>query len=318
MKRLLVCLSCCPLTQLVGNPELPEDSSIMTPFLKYFVDTTNLDLTQYCIHFVMGGEAMSEGLRTYLQNKGIQKVISSYGASDLELNIGSENEFTINLRKLLLRDEALRADLLIEKDIIPMIFQYNPADFYIEANEDNELLISVCRAGYVAPKIRYNIKDKGQIVKYSQLIKWLKSKNIDLKSLGDCPTDLPLLFHFGRSDQAVSFFGSNISPSHIEEVIFKMPNITDKVNSFCLTTQENETADKQLYIHLESTNHLLSFNPEKLRTDFLNILAKVNQDFREALRMLPVQQQPKLLLHKFGEGPFCDKDIRVKRDYIRS
>ncbi|MEM9884706.1 MAG: hypothetical protein AAF849_02370 [Bacteroidota bacterium] len=287
------------------------------PFLKYFVDTTTLDLEQYCIHFIMGGEAMSEGLREYLQAKGIQKVISSYGASDLELNIGSENEFTINLRKLLIKEASLRKDLLIEHQNIPMIFQYNPADFYIETNAQDELLISVCRAGYVAPKIRYNIKDKGQTLANSQLMKQLKEHQINPKTLGHCPSDLPFLFHFGRSDQAVSFFGANISPSNIEDVIFHIPKIAESVHSFCITTQEDAQANKQLYIHLESTNGFLAFQAGALRKEFFEMLAKINQDFREALRMLPFQQQPQLRLHRFGEGPFQNKDLRIKTAYIQ-
>ena len=287
------------------------------PFLKYFVDTTDLDLTNYKINMVMGGEAMSEGLRTYLQKKGIQKVFSSYGASDLELNICSENNFTIQLRKLLIENDSLRKDLLIDDNIIPMIFQFNPADFYIETNEEDELLISICRPDYIAPKIRYNIKDKGQIIRHSELITWLEKNNIDSSILKDCKTDLPLLFHYGRSDQTVSFFGSNISPNDIQEVIFKMPQITDKVSSFCLAINEDNEANKQLDIHLESTTEKLNFICEKSQKDFLKILSKVNQDFREALRMLPIQQQPKLVLHKFGEGPFSENDIRIKTKYIR-
>jgi len=286
------------------------------PFLKFFVDTTSLDLRKYKINMIMGGEAMSEGLRTYLQAKGVNKVFSSYGASDLELNICSENDFTIKLRKLRIENESLRKDLLIDNCIIPMIFQYNPTDFYIETNENDELLISICRPGYIAPKIRYNIKDKGQIIRHSELLSWLKKNNIDTSILDDCPTDLPLLLHYGRVDQTVSFFGSNISPNDIQEVLFKMPEITGKVNSFCLSIYEDKQANKQLDIHLESTTGKLTFKTDKFRKDFLQILAKVNQDFREALRMLPIHQQPKLQLHKFGEGPFQGGDIRIKTQYI--
>lgn len=286
------------------------------PFLKFFVDTTQLDLKDYKIHMVMGGEAMSEGLRTYLQAKGIEKVFSSYGASDLELNICSENDFTIKFRKLLIENECLRKELLIDNSIIPMVFQFNPTDFYIETNKEDELLISICRPGYIAPKIRYNIKDKGQVIRHSELVTWLKKNNIDLSILDDCRTDLPLLLHYGRSDQTVSFFGSNISPNDIQEVIFKLPQITSKVSSFCLSIYEDKEENKQLDIHLESTTSNLTFKPENFLKHFLQVLSKINPDFCEALRILPMHQQPKLRLHKFGEGPFSNNDIRIKTKYI--
>src|SRR5204863_1767743 len=55
------------------------------PFIKSFVDTTALDLSQYHMDLVVGGEGISEGLRAHLL-KSFQSVISSYGASDLEIN----------------------------------------------------------------------------------------------------------------------------------------------------------------------------------------------------------------------------------------
>ena len=91
-----------------------------------------------------------------------------------------------------------------------MIFQYNPSDFLIESNSDDELITTICRDGYVAPKIRYNIKDKGYSLKYNEIKKIIKELNLEDQIIWS-KTDLPVLFHFGRSNMTVSFYGSNIT-----------------------------------------------------------------------------------------------------------
>ena len=79
------------------------------PFIKSFVDTARLDLKQYRMDLIVGGEGISEPLRTHLLQY-FQTVISSYGASDLEINIGVETDLTINLRRLCMKDRRALAD----------------------------------------------------------------------------------------------------------------------------------------------------------------------------------------------------------------
>src|SRR6202007_3270646 len=70
------------------------------PFIRAFVDECDLDLSPYHIDFIVGGEGLSEGLRSHLLQSA-KSVVSSYGASDLEINIGVETPLTIALRRLL-------------------------------------------------------------------------------------------------------------------------------------------------------------------------------------------------------------------------
>ena len=57
------------------------------PFLKHLLDeaeTRGFEWDQYRIHGIVAGEGMSEGLRTYLEQR-FRTVWSGYGASDLAL-----------------------------------------------------------------------------------------------------------------------------------------------------------------------------------------------------------------------------------------
>ncbi len=70
------------------------------PFLKTLADDPRLDWSKYKIDGAFGGEGVSESLRDYLQQK-FGRVMGSYGASDLEVNMALESPLTINLRRAL-------------------------------------------------------------------------------------------------------------------------------------------------------------------------------------------------------------------------
>ena len=288
------------------------------PFLKYLVDTSEIEWDKFNIAFIFGGESMSEGMRDYLFQKGIKKVYSSLGASDLELNISAENDFTISLRKLLRSNQSLQSKILKHTGALPMIFQYNPTDFLIESSDIGELIVTIGRPDYIAPKIRYNIHDRGHTLSLKDLYSILKSLNISLDILAKPQTDLPLLLHYGRADMTVSFFGANISPTDINEVIYSIPELSEIVNSYNLSINEDKEGTKKLIISLEvqkgETTELLDL--EKIQATFFENLSKINQDFREVRKMLPNSSLTVLCFEDFGSGSFKENDIRIKAKYI--
>lgn len=290
------------------------------PFLKLLVDCKNIDWKKFNCTFIFGGEGMSEQMRDYFLSKGIQRVYGSLGASDLELNIGAENDFTIALRKLLSANKELAAKILKHKGPLPMIFQYNPMDFYIETSEDGELLISLCRRNYVSPKIRYNIHDLGHVVRMPALKQALKELQISADTLLLPASDLPILFHYGRSDMSVAYFGCKISPLDIQELIFRIPFLTDNINSFTLFTYEDDAINKNLTICFELKENLSFIELNMVHADIskliLSELQGLNQDFRESIKMVSTGNEPKIEFYSLGEGPFKDSDIRIKNRYI--
>jgi phenylacetate-CoA ligase len=288
------------------------------PFLKALVDTTAIDWNAFNVVFIYGGEGMSEAMRAYLLATGVRKVYGSFGASDLELNISTENDFTIALRKELERNKTLAAQLVRYSGTMPMIFQYNPMDFYIETDPTGELLITLCRPDYISPKIRYNIHDRGHIVRMPELKRVLQECDVDIAKLGTPSSDLPLLFHYGRSDMAVAFFGCKIAPADMQEVIFRLPAITSEIESFTLMTYEDDQVDKQLVLCLElfEGKEPEHYDAPALAQAMFAELANVNQDFRESARMIPAGREPSVELYKHGTGPFAESDIRIKLKYI--
>ncbi len=289
------------------------------PFLKLLADSKKIEWDKYNVIAIFGGEGMSEGMRSYL-SKSFKKIYGSYGASDLEINIGAENDFTIALRQLMLENSNLRKKLM-QRDygVLPMIFQYNPLDYYIETNDEGELLVTLCRASNIAPKVRYNIHDLGHVWRLPDLKKTLKEFGIAVEDISSQYSDLPLLFHYGRSDMSVAFYGCKITPQNIEEVIFSLPDLAKVTSSFSILVSEDTSANKKLTlaIELQEGIKLDVLDKNKTQIKVLQKLTEVNQDYRESAHMIPSGSEPKLELYDFAQGPFAVNDIRLKRHYIQ-
>ena len=285
------------------------------PFVKSFVDSTHLDLSRYRMDLVVGGEGISEPLRAYLL-RSFRTVISSYGASDLEINIGVETELTIALRRLCAQDRRL-CEQLFGRETPPMIFQYNALDYIVETNAEGELLFTIGRQTSAAPKLRYNLRDLGGVMTYEALAARLRGRGVEIKSLAPRQSSFPVLYVYGRGDLTVPFYGAKVSPGDLEEVIHSRPALLGHVNSFQLVSYEDERVNRRLRIHLETVRDYAGGLPPaaELRDIIFEGLCGCNQDFREVTRMFD-RGCVEVELHPFGGGPFAGRDIRVKNKYI--
>jgi phenylacetate-CoA ligase len=286
------------------------------PFIKNFLDTTTLDLSPYQLHLVVGGEGMSEGLRAHF-GKWFKSVISSYGASDLEINIGVETEFAIALRRACWNDPGLSKALFGREDP-PMIFQYNSLDYVLEQNSDGEVIFTIARLANVAPKLRYNLHDRGGVYIHAELVKKLKDRGIDASTLAARMSSFPILYIYGRNDQSVPFFGCKIFATDLDHIIHRDPILAQHLNSFQIRNEETERFDRRLRIDLErSEGSAEPLQESHLHDVFYDGLVRVNQDFREITKMI-TPEQVTVTLHAYGTGPFANRDIRVKGRYIGS
>jgi phenylacetate-CoA ligase len=285
------------------------------PFVKSFVDNTRLDLKQYPMDLIVGGEGISEPLRQHLLQY-FQTVISSYGASDLEINIGVETELTINLRRLCMSDSAL-SKTLFGREMPPMIFQYNALDYIIETTPEGELVFTIGRQTSAAPKIRYNLHDLGGTMTHKQLTEQLASNGLDVFQLAKQQSRFPLLFVYGRSDLTVPFYGAKVYPSDIEEIINAHPSLARQVNSFQIASYEDSQIDRRLKIRLETVKdlHGEDLPMEELHKIFFDGLCRCNQDFREVAKMFDPSSVT-VELYEFETGPFSERDIRIKNKYV--
>ena len=288
------------------------------PFLKTLSDDARIDWSEYRVRAVFGGEAMSEPMRAYLL-RSFTEVVGSYGASDLEINLAVETPFTIALRRELQHDASLRERLTTNAaGQLPMVLQYNPLVYALETNAKGELLVTLTRPTTIAPKIRYNIHDLGHAARFEEVARVLTELGRADLIESTHPLKLPLLFLYGRSDQSVDFYGANVTPDSVHEVLFKVDELAAELESFRLISVEDDAHCKTLEIAVE-----LRAGADPAELDAADVgekvfsrLAAINGDFRNAYRNTATHDAlPRLTIHPKGAGPFGESS-RIKNQYV--
>ena len=292
------------------------------PFLKSLADDHDFDWGGYTVDAVYGGEAITDQMRAHL-SKTFGRVVGSYGASDLEINIALENEFTIALREAVASDEDLRRELVKDFGSLPSIFQYNPLDYYIESNERNELLFTLNRPSNIAPKIRYNIHDVGYTMRYGDAIAAIERagrRDIveGLRARGVRVLSLPLLFHYGRSDLSVSYFGATVSPEGIRQALHAIPALHQSIESFQAFNAQNEDDDATLVVGVElaAGHEKTALDVAEIQSQFATELGKVDGDFATVYSTAPEELRPEIRLYDHQTGPFQDGHKKIKHTYV--
>ena len=175
-------------------------------------------------------------------------------------------------------------DDLFGREALPMIFQYDPLNTLIESDAERSLLFTINRLENVSPRIRYNIHDRGVVRPMSFVTDVLRDHRVRLNSEGPS-LDLPLLFHWGRQDNSVGFYGCKITPEDIQNVLLRLPAIGSTVANFGLRPYEDAQANKRLDLLLELADTVpIPDEPTAamMSDDIWRELAAVNQDFRES------------------------------------
>lgn len=291
------------------------------PFLKRLLDygeEQGLDWSAYQLLGMVGGERMSEGLRRYLL-RHFEKVLSGYGASDLEVGVAAESDLSIALRQLMEERTEVREALIGSDHRVPMLFQYNPLDHYIEVNEQSELVVTITRP-VLSPRIRYNVKDEGGIISYSELCRRLHRVGIDVQTLlpkGARWARLPFVYVFGRRDSTISYMGANIYPEDVEVGLFASV-YASRLGAFCMELVEDKrTNEVRPCIHVEVMDGELTDNlTQALQSTLLSKLSELNADFRQAVHEDERAGELQVVLHHAGQGPFAQNIGRIKQRYI--
>ena len=186
---------------------------------------------------------MTEALRDYLEQR-FAKVRSGYGASDLTIGMAGETDFTVWLRRRLLHrpPAAGQRCSVPDEDRIPMIFQYNPLETYLEITADGRDPLHHQHHRRAQPQGPLQHRRRGP------------ADDVSRRCPGDRPTGtlarreegvavdrmrLPLLFLFGRKDSTISYMGANIYPQDVENGLYSGHTMAHLIEGFCLSLEES-------------------------------------------------------------------------------
>lgn len=288
------------------------------PFLKSLFDDTRLDWSKYDIVAAFGGEGISESMRDRILEVA-HSAYGSYGASDLEINLALETDFTVELRRAIAASPELakRVSKRAEYGVLPMIFQFNPFNYLIETNAEGELLVTIVRSENLNPRIRYNIHDRGHVMRVAELESVLRELGLQ-RVLKSKLLDLPLLFHYGRSDLSVDFNGAVVGPDSLRDVINAHELLLGIVENHRLISFEDGSGNRQLHlaIQLVEGSDTADLDAERLAAEVFAELRRANGDFHNAILTSDDAMLPTLAFYRFREGPFENDGAKLKNEYV--
>lgn len=291
------------------------------PFLRSLLEQAG-DLSGYRMYGFVGGEGMSEALRARLE-RSFRAVYSAYGASDLDIGIAAELPLTVWLRQQAAARPELAEALFGSTGRLPMIFQYDPSQYYAET-VGGELVITVCRAATLSPRIRYNVHDAGGTLEFSQMLRICHDFGLDpfagSRSVSVAPVlRMPLLYVHGRSDSTVSVHGANIYPEDVGQGLGESAD-ADQVAGFLLEVAETGTGLARPLVHVETWRPAAAGDlalGTRLAAAVRARLLAASADFRAAVTEDPCTADIQVQLHAPGSGPFTAAAGQIKRRYIR-
>jgi phenylacetate-coenzyme A ligase PaaK-like adenylate-forming protein len=292
------------------------------PFLKHIVDALDargLDWTGVRVYGLVGGEGMTEALRDHLERR-LVKVRSGYGASDIQVGIAGETDLSVWVRKLLVDRADVRAALLGGGDRVPMVFQYNPLENYIEINTRGETVVTVNNLSVLSPKLRYNVGDEGATLTRAEVLHRLSELGI-IGSDTSLPAGWasPFFFLYGRRDSTISYMGANIYPTDVEYGLYRDAALAAAIESFCLELEESPELEARPVVHVqvrEGAQVERDAMAEALHLSLVDYLAATSRDFAESLREDPSSADIRLVLHEHGTGPFAGMPAKIKNTYV--
>ena len=273
---------------------------------------------------IVGGEAMSETLRSRLLEY-FQIITSAYGASDLDIGVACEFPLSTWVRQQAHQNPELAAKLFGDARRLPMLFQYDPLDYFVEQNETGELIVTVNRPSALSPRLRYNVHDVGGSLDFDFVIAACQSLGLDPLNQAPLPyggkhPSLPFLFVGGRSDSTMSYLGANIYPEDVEQTIFGDAPATEKgvVKGFAMELVENGEGQPQprVYIELNEGQADDVLDPQVLSKRVVERLMTNSRDFKTAITEDPKAGDITVTLYTANTGPFEGMNSRIKRRYI--
>ena len=301
------------------------------PFLKHLrdrLDAEGFPWPEYRISGLVGGEAMTEALRDYLEERfregplGLrrERPHHRHGGRDRLHACGCAGGCAPI-------PHCARPCSGQDEHRLPMVFQYNPLETYLETTADGELLCTINSTAVLTPKLRYNVGDEGRLHSVP-------------RGAGRDPgvRAAPRRSRPGRRtgcgcrccscsaarDSTISYMGANIYPQDVEYGLYTGNPLAHLVESFCLELERaRRTWSRRPVVNLQlregdgaRRRASATRSSERCRRGVLHHLAAVSRDFAESLDEDPSAGDLRVRVHDFGTGPFAGTDTRIKNVYL--
>lgn len=282
------------------------------PFLKDILDDAadlGLDWRAFSPGFVFSAEVFSETFRDYVIRKtGLPdpylRTLNHYGTVDMG-TMSHETPLSVFIRRRAVSDRKLYASVFSDSKL-PTLTQYNPEQFYFEDIGGN----LVCSARSGIPLIRYDLKDRGGVVGFSDMFRRLADAGLDLtREVQGTTVDgtvwhLPFVYVYERSDFSVSFFAFQIYPETVRKAVQDRQFDTLVTGKFTMQVTYDAVGNQQFHVHVEMRPHVRRSDElaGRIGQRIVSTLLAENSEFRKTHEMYGTRVYPEVVLWPYEEA----------------
>jgi phenylacetate-coenzyme A ligase PaaK-like adenylate-forming protein len=277
------------------------------PFLldipKYFSEKGK-DFKRYHAVAGVGGQAIGESMRQKMKHDGFSKVTSSYGASDLDINLGIETDNEIDLRELLNQNPQMARELYGPNKGVPMVYRYDPLNYHIECADENDHLIFTCnRENRSSPRVRYDLKDTGRVYAASDVNAMLVKHGF----FQELDTNLPYIFIWGR-DSTAGYGTCNVPFDELEEALDKVDTDKKIWKRAFLSYEKQHISRFDILLELnDDVDFFEKEDMESFHAALIKAMSDKNEYFAEEIQRLGDNDVlPKIRIYKRLESPIIE------------
>ncbi len=259
------------------------------PLVKDLIDDgihEGIDWNQYNMKYFFAAEGFTEGFRDYLHNYGGAKnvftgTLNHYGTADLG-TMAHETPLSILIRSLVVQNKKMFTSVFSQAHRLPTLAQFIPELFFFEQHEGRLL----CSGLGGLPLMHYDLKDRGEVVTFEEMITRCKEGGIDIlrearkEKLDTTIWKLPFVYLYERDDFTVSIYSVNIYPESIRRALEVSRLEKSLTGKFTMSTEFNDQQNQVLQIVTELKTGVKE-NATLMNHTLQSVIATLNQENSE-------------------------------------
>lgn len=290
------------------------------PFIKDIIDEgtrAGIKWNKMKTRLMTAGEAFSEEWRDYVlrlihSSDPYHDAISVYGSADAGM-LGYETPLSILVRRIYNQRPKTRSDFF-GTTMTPSIVQYDPRRRYFE-EVDGELVFTAMSG---IPFVRYNIKDSGGTLSFSELAEPIEDRlEIMANRYG---VDVakwrrqPFLYLKGRKGFSATIYAVNVYPENIKAALIDKRVQRWLTGRFTMATQNYSDMDQFFEVNVELARDFIVKERHQglVEEVILQKLLKFNAEFRKLYTAIGAKALPHVHLIKFEDPDYFSQGGKHK------
>lgn len=277
------------------------------PMMKDVLDLgaeQGIDWSKYNLGLIFSAEGFGEKFRDHVHSTaGAQDIyrgsLNHYGTVDQGTH-GHETPTSIFIRRYAVDNPELFHALFGPGRKQPTLVQYMPELFYFEERDGG----LICSSYSGIPLVRYDLKDRGGILKSNQIDKLFKRTGKDFngllkqKKLDSNRWNLPFLYITEREDFSVKLAGGMIYPEEIRKALLQKDIVHRTTGRFTLEVLTDKNLQPKLIVHVELKKNPVADSKFRriIQKAVLGVLLEENSEYQSNYRYYGRKLWPRIIL----------------------